>query len=74
VHGRIRRGLAETDLEAVKRLVVAAPAVFQVAEGRARAARRVVQGHPLANSWNRNVFGAGRGTEMKVLAGGKRSG
>jgi hypothetical protein len=67
---------AETDLEAVKRLVVAAPAVFQVAEGLAASCTRVVQNHPPRRTPTepQRVRRWDRGTEMKVLAGGKRSG
>jgi hypothetical protein len=40
--------------------------VFQVAEGLRRAARRVVQGHPLGELLqNRNVHVQDKGTEMK---------
>jgi hypothetical protein len=53
-----------------------APAVFQVAEGLAASCTRVVQNHPpAANSHGTATCSAlGQNTEMKVLAGGKRSG
>jgi hypothetical protein len=68
-HGRIRR-TAETDLEAVKRLVVA-PAVFQVAD--MRELLHDCAHPPSANSYRTATCSrAGWGTEMKVPAGGKK--